>query len=203
MKKLLTFIFIQMFIACSISTMALAKVKNNKPAPQFRAIDTRGNLIDLSAFKGNPVVLEWTNPECPFVVKHYQNNNMQNLQKKFTDQGVVWLSIISSAPGKQGYSSDHGINSIALSQGSSATAIIRDPSGKIGRLYKAKTTPHMFIIDRNGTLVYQGAIDSIRSWDPEDIKDAKNYVDAALTSLLNGKKIKDNKTKPYGCSVKY
>ncbi|MCB9640450.1 MAG: thioredoxin family protein [Myxococcales bacterium] len=185
------------------AAFAAPKIKVDKPAPGFSLPDTHGKKHDLSQYKGKVVVLEWLNHGCPFVKKHYNSGNMQALQKKYRDKGVVWLSIVSSAPGKQGYYSPEEANKINASKKGHANAILLDPEGKVGQLYSARTTPHMYIIDAKGTLVYMGAIDSIRSTNPEDTKKAKNFVSAALDAVLAGKAVDVKKTRPYGCSVKY
>jgi peroxiredoxin len=172
-------------------------------APDFSATDTNGKTQTLSQYKGKYVVLEWTNPDCPIVHKHYDSGNMQKLQKEFTGKGVVWLSIDSSAPGQQGNYSAAEMNQIMKSRNAAPTAIIPDPSGTIGKLYGAKTTPHMFVIDPSGNLVYQGAIDSIPSPDQADIPKATNYVQAALDESMAGKPVTTPSTRSYGCAVKY
>lgn len=187
----------------TFSFTATAQVSIDQPAPDFTGVDSNGNKQTLSQYKGKTVVLEWTNHQCPYVRKHYESNNMQTLQKEATGAGIVWLSIISSAPGKQGHVSASEANSLTRSRNASPSAVILDPKGEIGRLYGAKTTPHMFIIDPSGNLVYMGGIDSIPSSNRADIAAATNYVKAALDSLAEGKPIVDNVTRPYGCSVKY
>lgn len=182
---------------------ALAAPKVGEPAPDFSATDSNGKAVKLSDFKGKYVVLEWTNNECPFVVKHYKSNNMQSLQKEATGQGAVWLSLISSAPGKQGHVDGKKANELSKSRGAAPTHVLLDPSGTVGRQYEAKTTPHMFIVDPAGKLVYAGGIDSIPSADADDIKDAKPYVKVALAEAMAGKPVTDAVTKPYGCAVKY
>lgn len=174
-----------------------------KPAPDFTAKDSNGKEHKLSDYKGKFVVLEWLNHGCPFVVKHYSSGNMQNLQKEYTDKGVVWLSIVSSAPGAQGHMSPEETNKKKEEVNSSATAIIIDEEGTVGRLYDAKTTPEMFIINPDGVLIYAGAIDDKKSTDPADIATSKNYVKAALDEAMAGKEVSTPKTKSYGCSVKY
>ncbi len=175
-----------------------------KMAPEFTAVDSNGNTHNLSDFKGKKVVLEWSNHECPFVVKHYSVGNMQKVQEAATaSDDVVWLTILSSAESKQGYVSGEEANKVAEEQGSKATARLLDPSGEIGKLYDAKTTPHMFVIDEAGMLVYAGAIDSDKSFKPESIDGATNYVMAALGSLEKGEPVEVANTKPYGCGVKY
>lgn len=174
-------------------------------APDFtlKGLNPKMKDVKLSSFKGKTVVLEWLNHGCPFVRKHYDSGNMQSLQTKYTGQNVIWLSIISSAEGKQGYVDEKGALKDKMDNKSGATDILLDPTGKVGQLYGAKTTPHMFIIDKAGTLVYQGAIDDQPDTDKANIPSAKNYVVAALEELNAGKKITVHTTKSYGCSVKY
>ncbi|MDT8391882.1 MAG: thioredoxin family protein [Lentisphaeria bacterium] len=188
---------------CALSLMVSAAVETGKPAPDFTLTDINGTEHSLSDFKGKTVVLEWTNYDCPFVKKHYGAGNMQALQKKYTDQGVIWLSICSSAPGKQGHFTTEEWLKRSQEAQALGTAILVDADGKTGKLYGAKTTPHLFVIDTAGTIAYQGAIDDQRSWDPKTIKGAKNYVAAALDALLAGKPVAEKETQPYGCSVKY
>ena len=172
-------------------------------APRFKLKNQNDVEVSLEQFKGKFVVLEWLNHGCPFVKKHYGANNMQSLQKKYTGKGVVWLSIISSAPGKQGYVDVAGAVEQMKVHASNASMVLLDSSGDVGKKYSAKTTPHMFVIDKNQKVVYEGAIDSEASTDPSDIAGAKNYVALALDSLLSGKTVAIDRTKPYGCSVKY
>ena len=174
-----------------------------EPAPQFTAVDTNGVEHSLSDFKGKNVVLEWSNHECPFVVKHYEPGNMQKVQKEATDNGAIWLTIVSSAEGKQGAVAADEANKIMEEVGAHSTARILDPSGEIGKLYEAKTTPHMFVINKEGVLAYAGAIDSDSGFKSESIAGATNYVTEALKALNAGTAIKVASTKPYGCSVKY
>jgi hypothetical protein len=187
----------------AISTAANARVSVGQPAPDFTAVDSNGKQHRLSDFKGKTLVLEWTNHDCPYVRKHYDSGNMQALQKAATGKGVVWLSIISSAPGKQGHVPGEEANRLTSTRNASPTAVLLDESGDIGRLYGAKTTPHMYVIDSAGTLVYMGGIDSIPTTDQDDIQRATNYVDAALSALSSGQPVKEAVTRPYGCSVKY
>lgn len=198
MKKIL------MALALLVMPAAVwADVTIGEPAPNFTLKDTLGKEHSLSSFKGNFVVLEWVNTDCPFVKKHYDGGNMQTLQKKYTDQGIVWLAINSSAPGKQGHYAPAELNEIMKSKGSHATAVLLDSDGKVGQLYGAKTTPHMFVIDIDGKLIYQGAIDSIASADPADIAKSENYVTSALDAAKANKPVAMASTKSYGCSVKY
>lgn len=174
-----------------------------QPAPDFEAVDAHGKAFKLSDLKGKNVVLEWTNHQCPFVLKHYESGNMQKVQKKAVDDGAVWVSIISSAPGRQGHVSDAEALKISAERGAYPTTIIRDESGTIGHLYEAKTTPHMFVINAEGVLVYAGAIDSNSSPRAATIEGATNYVVAALDDLKAGNAVGTAQSAPYGCSVKY
>ena len=182
---------------------ASAAVKVGAPAPDFKLPDSHDQTRTLSEFAGQIVVLEWSNHDCPFVRKHYGASNMQALQKTYTDKGIVWLTIISSAPGKQGYVTPVQANTLTESRNAQPTAVLLDPSGDVGRLYGAKTTPHMYIIDADGTLVYMGGIDSIRSANPADIPKATAYVAMSLNEVLAGKSVSNPVTRPYGCTVKY
>jgi peroxiredoxin len=182
---------------------AATEVKIGAPAPNFTAVDSNGKNHNLSDFKGKTVVLEWTNHDCPFVKKHYETNNMQKLQKSATTQGVVWLSIISSAPGQQGFVNGAKANELTKSRNAAPTAVILDPDGKLGRLYGARTTPHMFVIAPNGNLAYMGAIDDKPSVNKDDVATAKNFVAEALSAIKAGKPVAIPTTQPYGCSVKY
>lgn len=175
----------------------------NEPAPDFTLKDFNGKEYTLSDFKGKYVVLEWVNFGCPFVQKHYGSGNMQKLQEKYTKKGVVWLSICSSAEGKQGYYDPMELTKVTKKHGVNGTAYLIDESGKVGKMYDAKTTPHMYIINPEGKLIYAGAIDDMRSTNVEDVKTAKNYVKSLLDNCLAGKEIEAMTTTPYGCSVKY
>lgn len=175
-----------------------------QPAPDFTLTDIKGTTHTLSDLKGKTVVLEWVNPQCPFVMKHYdKSGNIPALQKAATADGVVWLSINSAAPGKQGDFDAAKVTAWATKTGAAPTAYLRDSDGKVGKLYGAKTTPHIFVITSDGKLVYNGAIDSINSADPSDIAKAENYVTAALAAVKAGKPVATSSTQPYGCSVKY
>jgi peroxiredoxin len=182
---------------------ALAGVEVGQAAPDFSLPDTNGQTHQLSQYKGKWVVLEWYQPDCPFVRKHYGSGNMQALQKEFTAKGVVWLSIDSSAPGEEGNYPADKLNEIASSQGVARTALLLDPDGKVGHAYGAKTTPDMYIINPDGKLVYEGAIDSKPTTSVADLKVATNYVKAALDDSMTGKSVPQTVTRPYGCSVKY
>lgn len=189
------------FFGLSVTPVAALNLDN--PAPDFTLNNVSGTMVSLSDYLGKVVVLEWTNHDCPYVQKHYGSDNMQSLQRKYTAQDVVWLSIISSAPGKQGYIDSETAKQLTSSRKAAPTEILFDPKGKVGKAYGARTTPHMFIIDKEGTLRYAGAIDSIKSANPADIAKATNYVDEGLTSLLAGQAIEKKSSSPYGCSVKY
>lgn len=178
-------------------------VQINQMAPDFTGVDTDGVSHNLSDFKGKVVVLEWTNHQCPFVKKHYDSGNMQKLQKDAIAKDVVWLSIISSAPNAQGYVSPSQADRLTTSRNASPTAVILDPDGDIGRLYNARTTPEMYVIDRDGILRYMGAIDDKPTTDKADVETANNYVSAALDSVLDDRAVATAVTRPYGCSVKY
>jgi peroxiredoxin len=172
-------------------------------APDFTLSDSTGTTHSLSQYKGKYVVLEWFNPECPFVKKHYGSNNMQNLQKEFTDKGVVWLTVDSSAPGTEGNISPEQAEKIRAQWKTHQTALLLDPDGKAGQAYGAKNTPDMIIINPEGKIVYEGAIDSKASPNPADIPNSTNYVKVALSESMAGKPVSNPQTKPYGCSVKY
>ena len=172
-------------------------------APNFSLPDSAGKTDTLSEYKGKYVVLEWTNPECPFVRKHYESDNMQKLQTEYVKKGVVWLTIDSSAPGEQGYLDGNSAKKAKDDKYAADSALLLDPDGKVGHLYEARNTPQMFIIDPEGKLIYSGAIDSIASADKADLAKATNYVRAALDEALAGKAVTHTQSKPYGCSVKY
>jgi len=178
-------------------------LETGKTTPDFKLTNVDGKSWSLQNQRGKFVVLEWTNPECPFVKKHYDLGNMQALQKEMTEKGVVWVSICSSAKGKQGNYAPAEWKKLIKEKGANPTTVLLDASGKIGKTYGAKTTPHLFVINPEGVLIYQGAIDDTPSTDPADIADAKNHVREALNEALNGKTITIPETKPYGCSVKY
>jgi peroxiredoxin len=196
-------------LALSIGGLMTVQAKKSSPlkigaqAPDFTLQDTDGNKKSLSDYKGQYVVLEWVNHGCPFVVKHYKSGNMQKIQKDVKEDDVVWLSICSSAKGKQGYYSAKEWKEVAKEKGMASTAILLDPDGEVGKTYDAKTTPHMYIIDPEGALVYMGAIDDKPTTDTDDIKGAHNYVLSALQEHHEGEEVSESSTKPYGCSVKY
>jgi hypothetical protein len=174
-----------------------------KTAPDFLGTDSNGKTVALKDLRGHIVVLEWSNNQCPFVGKHYRSGNMQALQKEATKQGVIWLTVLSSAPGAQGNVTAAEANELTRSRGAAPTAVILDPSGTIGRAYGARTTPHMFVIDKSGTLAYMGGMDDKATTDVADIPTAKSYVRLALTAVMSGTPVQDPVTRPYGCSVKY
>lgn len=187
----------------ALATAAHAAVEVGQPAPEFTLKDCSGKDVSLADFKGKTVVLEWVNHGCPFVKKHYSGGNMQKLQADATAKGVVWLSICSSAPGKQGHMSAADAAKMCGEVGSKATAYLIDEDGTVGKKYGAKVTPELFIIDAEGKLVYHGGIDDKKSTDPADIAGATNFVAAALADIAAGKPVSNPKTAPYGCSVKY
>jgi hypothetical protein len=185
------------------SNLAIAEPVIDQPAPGFTGKTADGSAFDLSKFKGKTVVLEWTNHECPFVKKHYESGNIPQLQKDAAAKGVVWAQIISSAPGKQGYVDGTTALKLNESRHAKPSYVVPDADGKIGKLYGAQTTPHFFIINAQGNLVYKGGIDSIPSAKKEDIATATNYVKEALAAVSSGKQVAQATTKPYGCSIKY
>lgn len=182
---------------------AFAAVKLGKAAPDFTLTDTNGVSHQLSQYKGRTVVLEWVNLGCPFVQKHYNSKNMQTLQRTYTGRDVVWLSICSSAPGEQGNLEPAAWNKEIAQRGIASSAVLLDANGAVGRLYAAKTTPHMFVINPEGVLVYDGAIDNKPTTNLADVTTATNYVVAALDAVLADKPVATTESRPYGCSVKY
>ncbi|ARS26604.1 redoxin domain-containing protein [Sphingomonas sp. KC8] len=189
--------------AALIATPALSAPQIGKPAPDFTLNDASGKPVRLSGFKGRTVVLEWNNPGCPFVQKHYTSGNMQKAQSAAHAQGAVWLTINSGAPGKQGHMAGPQALAFQKAEKMHATAYLLDPKGIAGRAYDAKTTPQMFVINPAGTLVYAGAIDNKPTADTADIKTARNHVLAALAEVKAGKPVSVAWSKPYGCAVKY
>jgi peroxiredoxin len=175
----------------------------DQKAPDFSLTGIDGKAYKLSDFKGKYVVLEWNNFDCPFVKKHYGSGNMQALQKKYTDKGVVWLTVCSSADGKQGYYEPAALQEMTKERKLSSTAFLRDTDGTVGRAYGAKTTPHMFVVNPDGVLIYAGAIDDKPSPDPKDIASSNNYVSACLDESMAGKAVATRTTVSYGCGVKY
>ncbi|MFN8948405.1 MAG: redoxin domain-containing protein [Alphaproteobacteria bacterium] len=185
------------------TAIAIAAPEIGKPAPAFTAVDSNGKSHALADFKGKTVILEWTNDGCPYVKKHYNAGNMQKIQKDLTADGAVWLSVISSAPGKQGHVDGKGANDLTKSRNAAPTAVLLDPKGTIGRAYEAQTTPHMYVIDGKGVLRYMGAIDDKPSTDVASIPGARNYVRDAVAAVKASKPVEVAATDPYGCSVKY
>ena len=179
------------------------EVRVGAPAPDFKATDSQGKTEALDQFRGKYVVLEWHNQGCPYTRKHYVSGNMQALQKEWTTKGVAWFTVISSAPGQQGYVTPAQENDYVAKMHAAPTAVLLDTFGMVGRLYKAKTTPEMFVIDPSGKLIYSGAIDDRPTPDPDDVRGAHNYVSDALTEAMAGKPVATPYTRPYGCSVKY
>ena len=206
MFKKLTLLSLPLAVVLAIgwtNFQANAAIDIGTKAPNISTTDIHGNAFDLEDHRGKIVVLEWTNHQCPFVVKHYSTNNMQQAQKQATDNGVVWVSIVSSSPGKQGFVSPEDAVKIEEQVGANATTRILDPLGKIGQAYAARTTPHMFVISPEGNIVYKGAIDNNPSPSPKAVEGAKNLVLAALDDLSAGRSVEIPQTPPYGCSVKY
>ncbi len=189
------------FIAGAGQAAGTAKI--DAPAPAFEGGTASGKTISLADYRGKTVVLEWTSHECPYVRKHYGADNMQKTQRDAIDKGVVWLSVISSAPGEEGHVEATEALELSNQRGATPTEIILDPTGEIGKLYGARTTPHMYIIDPEGALKYMGGIDSIPSARTSDIARATNYVTVALNEMAAGKPVSSPVTRPYGCSVKY
>jgi len=198
--------FKRLFVPTLLSLLAgaaLAAATVGEPAPAFSVTDTSGRKVSLADFKGKTVVLEWVNPGCPFVQKHYGAANMQATQKDATAKGVVWLSINSTATDAGDYLRPAEMAQWMRTQKSAATATLMDSDGKVGRAYGARTTPHLYIVDPTGKLVYAGGIDNKPSTNPDDIPTSTNYVKAALNETLAGKPVSQASTRPYGCSIKY
>lgn len=185
------------------ATAALAAPEIKAPAPGFELMGADGKTHNLSDYRGQPVVLEWTNHECPFVQKHYETGNMQATQEEARNQGAAWLTIISSAPGKQGHVSAEKANELTAERKANPTVVLFDETGMVGRLYGARTTPHMFVIDDKGILRYMGAIDDKPTTRHSDVEGATNYVLTALRDVTAGQDPAVEVTAPYGCAVKY
>jgi peroxiredoxin len=194
-------------VLAAVASLALSGVAQQArvgaPAPEFKATDSQGKTEMLDQFHGKYVVLEWHNQGCPYTRKHYVSGNMQALQKEWTAKGVAWFTVISSAPGQQGYVTPAQENDYVAKMLAAPTAVLLDTFGTVGRLYNAKTTPEMFVIDPTGKLIYSGAIDDRPTPDPEDVRGAHNYVSDALTEAMAGRPVATPYTRPYGCSVKY
>ena len=199
MKTLRGAVVAGLAVVCA-SAVAL---KPGEVAPDFKGVDSNGKTHTLAEYRGKYVVLEWANKGCPFEQKHYNSGNMERLQREWTGKGVVWLSVLSSAPGEQGNVTPAEENDYLRTMKAAPTAAILDPSGTIGRLYSAKTTPDMFVIDPQGKIVYEGAIDDQPTPDPASLNRAKNYVSAALEASMAGRVVAVPVTRSYGCSVKY
>ena len=199
MKYLLSWLIL-LFI-----NLTTASVTTDLSAPTFELLDSYGENVSLSSFKGNTVVLEWTNHDCPFVAKHYKTGNMQSTQHLAKEQGVVWLTIISSAPGTQGFVLPAKANQLTSTRSAQPNHVLFDPEGGVGKMYGAKTTPHMYVIDDKGVLRYQGAIDDAggRGFMNKNLLEANNYVKNALREIQGGQAVSTRVSKPYGCSVKY
>lgn len=192
-----------LILVISFALPAWANPVVGEAAPDFDVVDSNGDLHSLSDYLGQRVILEWTNHDCPYVRKHYGSGNMQALQQEAVDAGYVWLSIISSAPGQQGYVSGEEANALTASRGAVPSAVLLDPAGDVGRLYDARTTPHMYVIDEVGTLRYMGAIDDQPTTRRSSVDIANNYVRAAMANLEAGEDVATTETTAYGCSVKY
>ena len=195
--------FAALAAAAIVAAPALAEPKPGQAAPDFKLNDMSGKVVTLSDFKGKTVVLEWHNPGCPFVQKHYGSGNMQKTQAAARQQGAVWLSINSGAPGKQGHMNAAEARTMVAEQKANPSAYLLDPKGVVGKGYGAKTTPHMYIIDGSGKLVYAGGIDDKPTPNPADIAGARNHVLAALSEMKAGKAVSVASSRPYGCAVKY
>jgi peroxiredoxin len=196
------FVFLIAAVLCG-SNAAFAEAVVGKPAPAFETKDASGKVHKLSDYPKKWIVLEWFNKDCPYVKKHYGGGNMQKLQETYTGKGVIWLTVNSSAKGKQGYLEPSDALAVAKEKSMKSTATLLDPSGVVGKAYGAKTTPHMFVINPKGVVVYAGAIDNNDSADPSVIAKSKNFVADALDAGLSGKKIATASARPYGCNVKY
>jgi peroxiredoxin len=191
------------FLASSLASVASASAAIGQPAPSFRATDVAGKQVSLADFKGKYVVLEWNNPGCPFVQKHYDSGNMQALQKRFGADNVAWLSVNSTNEGSSDYMPAAKLAAWFKQHNAAPTAVLMDSTGAVGRAFGAKVTPHMFVIDPDGTLVYAGAIDDKRSTNVADVKTATNYIVAALTDAKSGKPVSKTTSQAYGCTIKY
>ena len=198
-----SFLFASFVLAITVIPGFAQEVRVGAAAPDFKATDSNGKAESLDQYRGKYVVLEWHNQGCPYTRKHYTSGNMQALQKQWTGKGVAWFTVISSSRGEQGYVTASEENAYLDKMHAVPTAALLDPDGKLGRLYNAKTTPEMFVIDPEGKLIYAGAIDNRPTPDPQDVHGAKNYVSDALTEAMAGKPVATPYTRSYGCSVKY
>jgi peroxiredoxin len=203
MTKPITNPLLALILSVPLLACAGSGPEPGKAAPDFTASDSHGETHRLTDYRGRVVVLEWTNHDCPYVRKHYDGGNMQALQREAAADGVVWLSVISSAPGKQGHVGPAEANRLTESRDAAPAAVLLDPAGEVGRLYGARTTPHLYVIDRDGVLAYMGGIDSIPSSSPADIPRAVPYARNAVAQVLAGEPVSEPVTRPYGCSVKY
>jgi peroxiredoxin len=201
MKTMIAISMVVGFTLIAFSQAWAARV--GEAAPDFTATDSNGVVHRLSEYQGKYVVLEWTNRGCPYTQKQYSSGNMQRLQREWTGRGVIWLTVASSAPDKQGYVTAADENAYLKQANAAPTAVLLDSTGTLGHLYDAKTTPHMFIISPKGILIYNGAIDDRPTTDPADVNGAKNYVSLALDEAMSGKAVSISTTRPYGCSIKY
>jgi peroxiredoxin len=202
MKRSTLYSILVAIVICT-TPLVFAAAKVGQAAPDFTATDSNGKTVRLADYRGKYVVLEWHNNGCPYVGKHYKSGNMQRLQKQWTGRGVTWFTIISSAPGKQGYVTASDENQYLAKMHAAPTAALLDPTGEIGHLYDAKTSPHMIVINPQGIVIYDGAIDDKPTTDLSDISGATNYVNLALEQAISGKQVETPATRPYGCSVKY
>jgi alkyl hydroperoxide reductase subunit AhpC len=202
MKRLILFTMLVALVLCAVPPLNWA-AKVGEAAPDFTATASNGKAFRLSDYRGKYVVLEWHNNGCPYVGKHYNSGNMQRLQKQWTSRGVVWFTILSSAPGKQGYVTANEENEYLAKMHAAPTAALLDPTGEIGHLYDAKTSPQMVVINPQGVVIYSGAIDDKATTDLQDVPNATNYVSLALEEAMAGKQVQTAATRPYGCSVKY
>jgi peroxiredoxin len=202
MRIFISFLW-SMLLVCVLFNSVSAEVAIGRKVPNFHFDDSTGKRHSLDEFTGRFLVLEWFNYECPFVKKHYNSQNMQKLQSTYTAKGVTWISVNSSAEGKQGYLTAEAAEMERKSRGVRSSFVALDPKGELGRLFSAKTTPHMFVIGPDATLLYAGAIDDNSSTKEESVASAKNYVAAALDEALSAKPVTMPETKPYGCGVKY
>jgi hypothetical protein len=204
MKKALPKYFaVASLSAVLFTTTAFAEPQIGQPAPDFTATDTNGKTVHLADFKGKEVILEWSNDECPYVHKWYNSGEMQKLQQDAAGKGAIWITVISSGQGKEGFVSNDKANNDTKTRSAAPSYVILDPSGKIGHLYNALTTPDMYVIGKDGTLVYMGGADSIASTNPADIQKAEPYAREAIDAVANGQPVKNPITRPYGCNVKY
>jgi len=202
MKRSSLFPIFILLVICAVPWV-MASPKVGETAPDFTAQASNGKSLHLADYRGKYVVLEWHNNGCPYVGKHYKSGNMQHLQKQWTGRGVVWLTVISSAPGKQGYVTASEENDYLAKMQAAPTAALLDPAGEIGHLYEAKTSPQMVVINPQGVVIYDGAIDDKPTTDLSDVPGATNYVSLALEQAMAGRPVATPATRPYGCSVKY